>query len=459
MSILNIIRELQSTAGTNAKIDILKNLIGTDQEELFKKVCIYTLDGRINYWMTSFEDPNVCTGSNKLEDLFDTLDTIARRDVTGHEAKSLLESELQFLEPSDVDVARLIIERDLGCGVGAKTINKVWPDLIYIHPYMRCSSFSEKNLKNIKFPAYSQTKADGSYTDIVVDVDNQTVTYQSRTGEYKNYGTEEMKNQILKETHQLPWKRFVLQGEALVLDKDGNILPRETGNGILNSNNCQENHIMFQIWDIVPYSVWTKDSLFGETKSDPYNKRFAILDTFLTLTNSSHFQLTETVVVNNVDEVFDHFLKNIERGLEGTVLKDYCGDWNSNTSKWQVKVKIIAEAEFKIVDALEGTNKYTGMLGAFVVETADGLLRTRVGTGLTDKQREQFWDNREMLLGSVVTVRFNNVVKNQDEDSLFSLFLPRFIEIRKDKTEADTLVRVNEQLASTKDILELMSKE
>ena len=453
MSILSIIKELQSTSGTNAKIEILKSIVGTEFEQTFKEVCVYALDGRINYWITDFKDPDICTGDLNLDDLFDTLTSISKREVTGHAAKDKLVETLSYMRSDDVDVARLIIKRDLECGVGAKTINKVWPNLIYIHPYMRCSSYSAKNLQNITLPAYSQTKADGSYTDIIVDRIKQTVTYQSRSGEYKNYGTEEMNIDLLEMSKDVPFDKFVLQGEALV-EQDGRILARETGNGILNSDDCVNAKIIFDLWDIVEYAAWIK----GKDNAS-YEQRLNTLNKMIWDSSTDRFQTIETRIVNTPEEIIEHFEQNISNGLEGTVLKDKNGVWANTTSKHQVKVKIIAEAEFVIKDYIEGTGKNVDKLGAFVVETSDGLLRTRVGGGYTDKQREQYWDRKEMLIGTVMTVRFNNIVKNQDDEALYSLFLPRHIELRKDKKEADTLERVREQLASTKDILELMSQE
>jgi DNA ligase-1 len=50
----------------------------------------------------------------------------------------------------------------------------------------------------------------------------------------------------------------------------------------------------------------------------------------------------------------------------------------------------------------------SGKLGALCVESADGV-RFRVGTGFTDAQRVQFWEERESLLGALVKYKFLDV--------------------------------------------------
>ena len=56
-------------------------------------------------------------------------------------------------------------------------------------------------------------------------------------------------------------------------------------------------------------------------------------------------------------------------------------------------------------------------------------------------------DNREELKGRVITVKFNNLCPPTNKDT-WSLFLPRFVELREDKFVADSLERIQEQFAS-----------
>lgn len=453
MSIPKILEELGATSKSTEKLVILKNLIGTEDEELFKKVAVAALDGRINYWLKDFPVAEQNSGSLTLEQAVDKLSKLSSRELTGNAAKDFLLDTIESLSDENEDVIARIIKRDLGCGASTKTLNKVWPDLIYEHPYMRCSSYSAKNLQHISFPAFSQTKADGSYTDIFVDSVLGTVEYRSRSGELKNYGNPEKDQELLDLAAHVSFDKFVLMGEALV-EVDGRVMTREAGNGILNSDDVGEAQVIFHLWDLVNYDEWK--AWKGTVR---YFNRFAHLQQMFALHESKFFSITETKVVNTVEEVIEHFQSNIEAGLEGTVLKDYEGLWAYTTSKHQVKVKVVFEVDLKITGWKEGTGKHKGKLGAFTFATSDDLLEVSVGGGYTDKQREDFWAEKENMLGTIGTVRANNITKNQNDEMLWSLFLPRFIEIRTDKTEADSFERVKEQLGSSKDILELISKE
>jgi hypothetical protein len=55
---------------------------------------------------------------------------------------------------------------------------------------------------------------------------------------------------------------------------------------------------------------------------------------------------------------------------------------------------------------------------------------------------------REQVIGKIMTVRANSVMHPSAEGKKFSLFLPRHIEIRSDKTAADSVQQVIEQFDS-----------
>ena len=62
-----------------------------------------------------------------------------------------------------------------------------------------------------------------------------------------------------------------------------------------------------------------------------------------------------------------------------------------------------------------------------------------VGTGLTDEMRSEL--TAKKVKGKIVTVKYNARIssKNKGEDSLF---LPVFLEIREDKTVADSSKKI-----------------
>lgn len=77
------------------------------------------------------------------------------------------------------------------------------------------------------------------------------------------------------------------------------------------------------------------------------------------------------------------------------------------------------------------------------------------GSGLTDAQRKLYYKQQERLIGKIVTVRGNDIVSSESKDT-YSIFLPRLIELREDKTIADTYEKVLESRDSIIDLLKMI---
>ena len=51
-------------------------------------------------------------------------------------------------------------------------------------------------------------------------------------------------------------------------------------------------------------------------------------------------------------------------------------------------------------------------------------------------------------------MKFNDIVQNRDEPDYFALYLPRIIEVRQDRTDADSYERIVETLNAIDEIIE-----
>lgn len=106
-----------------------------------------------------------------------------------------------------------------------------------------------------------------------------------------------------------------------------------------------------------------------------------------------------------------------ERGYEGVMLNTVSNIYQIKRSTSLLKVKRTKSYILKIVDMMEGDNKYTGMLGAFVVDYKGNLVG--VGSGLTDDQRVRFWAQGSTLLGTYIEIEsFGESVNKQGGLSL-----------------------------------------
>lgn len=88
-------------------------------------------------------------------------------------------------------------------------------------------------------------------------------------------------------------------------------------------------------------------------------------------------------------------------GGEGLMLHHAQARYQAGRSDALLKVKPHDDAEARVVAHTPGRGKYVGMLGALVVEDADGR-RFRIGSGFSDAQR-----SRPPAVGTLVTYRYN----------------------------------------------------
>jgi DNA ligase-1 len=108
------------------------------------------------------------------------------------------------------------------------------------------------------------------------------------------------------------------------------------------------------------------------------------------------------------------------------MIKDPEAGYETKRSVAWLKQKPYIEVSLTVIGVEEGTGRNAGKLGAIIVEGEDDgkLIRTNVGSGLTDSDRVTYWDNADSIIGNVVEVRADAVTQNQDGS--YSLRFPRF---------------------------------
>jgi DNA ligase-1 len=84
----------------------------------------------------------------------------------------------------------------------------------------------------------------------------------------------------------------------------------------------------------------------------------------------------------------------------------------------------------EITNVEEGTGRNIGRLGALVCSGSDDAkqITVNVGSGFSDDQRSDFWNNRNQLINQIVEVRADAITMNQD--GTYSLRFPRFLRFR-----------------------------
>jgi DNA ligase-1 len=135
-------------------------------------------------------------------------------------------------------------------------------------------------------------------------------------------------------------------------------------------------------------------------------------------------------VITTLQEYFEEALK---LGYEGIMIKNMEAPYQTKRTDAWMKLKPTSTFDLVVVGLEEGTGKNEGRLGALVCEGEDDgkLIRVNVGSGLTDEQRQQIWEDKETTIDMVVEVMADVVTQNQDGS--YSLRFPRFVRFRFDK--------------------------
>jgi len=429
MSILKIIDGLAATTKRLEKESILE---ANRTNEVLKLVIQQALDPHITFHIRKIPSfkYDIATENVPLLNAINQLYRLSSRELTGNAGTEHLSRVLSSVSTEDSAVLIKIISKDLECGVSTATANKIWgKDFIKKFPCMLASSMNEKNLDKIEYPAFVQTKMDGMRAMAVVK--NGAVTVYSRNGRVLDVSSQ------FEELIDVPIDNdYVIDGELLVAD-NGKLLDRQSGNGILNKalkgtiSDEERKKIIMVAWDYIPLSD------FEEGKCEmPTNVRMYYLDSIVQ--HVPAISVIDNHIVKSIEEATNIFNELLSKGEEGVILKNIKSEWVSKRSHDLVKMKEILEADLEIIGVVEGTGKYVGKLGSIIVKDKGHNIEVNVGTGFNDEQRDEYWKDKDKLIGNTVAVQYNAKISSKG-DSKDSLFLPVFVEIRTDKDEVDTL--------------------
>ena len=76
----------------------------------------------------------------------------------------------------------------------------------------------------------------------------------------------------------------------------------------------------------------------------------------------------------------------VDKGAEGLMLHRRLARFPNGRSDNLLKLKPHMEADAKVVETLNGSGKYDGMMGSILVEMPSGI-RFKIGSGFSDKER------------------------------------------------------------------------
>lgn len=242
-----------------------------------------------------------------------------------------------------------------------------------------------------------QPKVDGAHSLLILEPHKRPRVFSYR---------ESKRGQVLEYTHKIPGLfnqrvpaglRAIVRGETVLIDPKGRARPSGETAGLLNSSTDKAravqhtNHLKIMPFDIL-----------GD-KSLPH-ERLAKLQQIARTFNG----LIEPEGAISVDDK-KKLIARIKAGnhpltQEGIVL---------HTTSGPVRAKVIKDKDVILREILEGAGKHTGRMGSYTYSaTPTGKILGHVGTGFSDKDREQMWKNRKALQGVTMRVAYEKAGKS-----------------------------------------------
>jgi len=396
------------------KEELLEKII--DNKEFVEGVQ-YALDPLITFgvkdvdYKTEFHKSGAGLAWNDFKELLEKLRT---RQLTGHAAKDAIE---QAMLESQFDQwnwwYRSILVKDLKCGVSEKTINKVRKGTVPVFGCMLAHD-GAKHEKKIVGDCFIEYKYDG--VRVIAIVQNDVATLYSRNGKQLNNFPH-----IEAALSKHKFNGCVFDGE--VMSENFQALMKQ----VHRKEGAQTQDAYLAVFDLISI-----DEFNAGVSKDVAAVRRHKLEAFTELFDDCIRVVDATRVDLDTEEGRTKFAqmnkRALEEGYEGLMIKPAEALYHCKRSHAWLKIKPFIEVTLKVVGLEEGTGRNVGKLGALIVEGEDDgkFFKLNVGSGLTDEDREVFWESKNKVVGQLVEIRADAATQSQDSDDVWSLRFPRF---------------------------------
>ena len=396
--------------------------------EFFKGVRL-ALDSMITFGVKKVPTHSGPDGQGLSWTVFqDLADKLAKRELTGHDARDAIESCLALANKNEWDGwYRRILIKDLRAGFSEATVNKVVEKKYeqYAIPVFGCqlahdSANHESKVSGRKF---IEVKLDGVRVITIVYPNGRVDQYSRNGKELVNFP--HVKEQIAKIAHSFN-EPMVLDGE-IMSGSFQDLMKQIHRKDSITANDAVLN--VFDMLSLKEFEVGICNKRQEDRSAMVYYWHKKHKDVLPNVTVVGH-ELVDLDTPEGQTRYKEINAKAIAGGYEGIMLKDPEAGYECKRSVAWLKLKPFIEVSLTVVATEEGTGKNMGKLGALVCEGVDDGkgIRVNVGSGLTDEQRDGFWQFKDDCVGMVAEVRADAVTQNQDGS--YSLRFPRFLRFR-----------------------------
>ena len=373
------------------------------------------------------------------KNLFELLDLLRKRKVTGEKAKKFLFNFMYENEKYRFEIVS-IVDKNLKIGFSEKRVNQVFEDLI---PEFNVALGIElsKALKKPDFRTeqwFVSRKFDGICVLAFIEKD-KPIEFHTRSGRTM-YCLTVLENKLN------PIKKildgFVLHGELCIIDLEGNEDFKNIKDETSRKNWTIPNP-KFLIFDMIKVDDFWKshsEDTFAE-RQELLHSKFNEIQKIIPLEEkfSNYFEVVKQELINN-EEVFKKWKTESEmNNWEGLMLRKATESYEGKRSQNMIKIKKNKEEEFKCIKMDAGMKQILNqetkvmesvyLMSNIYIDLGNDN-QCSVGSGFSDAQRIRFLQHPEEIIGKMITIQHYGLSKNQK--SGISLRMPTFKCVRDD---------------------------
>lgn len=381
-NILDYIKDIASQDKRADKMQMLSEMGPVGQRVLLYAYDPYRMFG-VKEFDRSAEDITGPDFQPRHEDLFDLLDRLHSRELTGMKAQAAIMDHIMTKKvPSEL--LHRILNKDLRAGFTAETINKVFPKLIpqfkvaLAHEYQGLSE-GEAKMVSIKY--------DGLRCVALCDL-NGDVQLKTRNG------LPIERPEIVAAIQGWPWaKGKMLDGEILIKgehfqDSSGAIRGKKGANAT------------YYVFDWVPLEDFL-ERRSKMTQKDRYEEMYLASDfpQVPELHGVSHTMMFD-------DAQIDQAYRAVrDQDGEGLILKDPDAPYQFGRNKAWQKLKDVVSVDCEVIGLEKGKGKNSEVVGYLLVNFEGNT--NRIGGGLSDEQRRSWIANPDLIVGKTVELLYH----------------------------------------------------
>ena len=401
--------------------------------------------------------------------IFPILDAMCARELTGNAARNAVTRILASFTQDTASYIARIFDKDPRAGFSVDTVNQVllargmtgnfndnfkkvkkllkvegWnqfhanPEFKNLIPTFevqlaeKCETEEDfERIANEAFPCQGDVKYDGERN--VAIVTHGEVHYFSRSGKEVFHLPESIDIELLQIHRHLNYD-FVLDGERFGKDFTATMNAKK---GAKDGTNLEVREgLHFRAFFLMPLSDW-KAQKTNITMQQARAHLKEILDTL----QCKKIILSEGKILNNITEMHEycnHVIDDLK--MEGLILKrlNDVYRWERNLA-W-TKVKRFYDVDLRVTGWYPGRPKsrLEHTVGGLTLEGVDekGVkIRTNVGSGLSDEQRDDILKNWSKYEGKTAVIKYQEMTQSADQKGtdIFSLRFGTLERFRDDK--------------------------